>query len=494
MVDVLGKLIRCFSVKILNLKPHLNPNLRIYTGVDMEKHISHGSAKKQLNSRKERIFATRPKTAKKILDFGDNFAWWDLGKSYCKSEGKAMGHHGNTIAPKPYQTILSLREEHKLDGKSYYEPHLTFILDKKGGLLGEMKGKANEKPAPKYHYYIKELLKQPFIKMIEGGGYAPENNFSFSDLQPDHQREVLEANPSLIYDTKSKDNLVKILTMLPKDYIYDFFRYYAAQEADLSKIDIMVLESLIDLDGVYNKMASNPTLPHRLMERLADHKDTLVRSNLAINPSLPSYLVEKLARDKQASVRSIIAKRNDLTPKAMEILSNDNHICVVADLALNPSLPSSLVEKLASHEDWFVRCSVAKRPDLSIRLMEMLSNDSKVWVLSDLALNPNLPSYLVEKLASNEDWSVRCEVAKRQDLSIKSMEILSNDENVKVILRLASNSKLPDYLIEKIAVRASNFDAYKRVIYATLVSHQDIPVHLIEHLKKAMKTCWFAVT
>jgi hypothetical protein len=58
---------------------------------------------------------------------------------------------------------------------------LTFILEK-NGYLGEMKAKANLKPAEKYHANIMQLLLNPIVKGIKGAGYAPYMNFSIFDL------------------------------------------------------------------------------------------------------------------------------------------------------------------------------------------------------------------------------------------------------------------------------------------------------------------------
>lgn len=119
-------------------------------------------------------------------------AWVKLDRGACRSEGDAMGHCGNVPSVKPGDRILSFRtmrgEEHK--------PHLTFILDGRG-YLGEMKGRANEKPQEKYHKYIVDLLKKPFIKGIKGGGYAPEENFELTDLPEQQMEALLDEKPAL---------------------------------------------------------------------------------------------------------------------------------------------------------------------------------------------------------------------------------------------------------------------------------------------------------
>ena len=131
---------------------------------------------------------------KPIIKFNENLAWWHLPRGGCSDEANAMGHCGN-VGWRDYDgtTILSLRT--KLPN-GLYRPHLTFIIDK-NGYLGEMKGRANEKPKPKYHPYIIKLLEHEMVKGIKGGGYAPENNFSLSDLDEETREKLIDKKPSL---------------------------------------------------------------------------------------------------------------------------------------------------------------------------------------------------------------------------------------------------------------------------------------------------------
>lgn len=117
-----------------------------------------------------------------LVDFGE-MAWYDLGKGSCGDEADAMGHCGNQPSERPGDRVFSLRKKVNVDGDMYFKPHLTFIFN--DGFLGEMKGRANEKPAPRYHKHIFELLKLPIIEGVIGGGYEPENNFELDDLPDD---------------------------------------------------------------------------------------------------------------------------------------------------------------------------------------------------------------------------------------------------------------------------------------------------------------------
>lgn len=157
-------------------------------GLGMLKAAEKQYVDRQKNSLK---LAPKPATAKKLLDFDDGYSWWDLGRGSCSEEGKAMGHCGNVPSQKPGDSVLSLRKEHVLGGNKYYEPHITFIRN--GNILGEMKGRGNERPAPHYHDKIVALINQENLLPV-GGGYAPQNNFALDHLSPELRSTV---NPNI---------------------------------------------------------------------------------------------------------------------------------------------------------------------------------------------------------------------------------------------------------------------------------------------------------
>lgn len=137
-----------------------------------------------------------PEDAEIIMKFPDGKMWVNLNKPYCKEEGEAMGHCGNSAAYVSGDTVLSLREPMKIGKETLWRPLLTFILHD-NGYLGEMKGRANEKPAARYHPYIIALLKTDLIDGISGGGYAPGHNFSLMDLTPEQRDELFAEKPEL---------------------------------------------------------------------------------------------------------------------------------------------------------------------------------------------------------------------------------------------------------------------------------------------------------
>ena len=137
----------------------------------------------------------KEKTDDVIMRFPDGFAWVDLNTPADNEEGEAMGHCGNRASYRSDETILSLRKTVKYQGKQWWYPVCTFILDG-DNLLGEMKGRNNNKPQDRYHPYIIALLKTKRIEGIKGGGYKPENNFSLNDLTDEERENLIEHNPN----------------------------------------------------------------------------------------------------------------------------------------------------------------------------------------------------------------------------------------------------------------------------------------------------------
>ena len=142
-----------------------------------------------------------------LIDFKDGYVWWSLNRQSCDIEAKAMGHCGNA-AGHYGDNLLSLRQKEVIDDIEYWVPYATFILDK-NNLLGEMKGRFNEKPGDDLHPYIVALLRNDIVEGIKGGGYLPQNNFNLNDLDYEEKEELVEEKPELagLWETYRKEGL-----------------------------------------------------------------------------------------------------------------------------------------------------------------------------------------------------------------------------------------------------------------------------------------------
>lgn len=155
-----------------------------------------GDAEAEWQKKHEGTLAHDPEDGETVLSFPDGLYWQLLDRPYCDDEGRAMGHCGNEAAWREGDRLLSLRRDVTEGGHTRTRPSLTFILHS-DGKLGEMKGRANTKPASKYHPHIVALLKLPLIKGIQGGGYAPEQNFDLADLPKDEFAALIAEKPAL---------------------------------------------------------------------------------------------------------------------------------------------------------------------------------------------------------------------------------------------------------------------------------------------------------
>lgn len=250
-----------------------------------------------------------------VLSFEDGKrAWWLLDRGGCREEGDVMGHCGNVPSQRPGDRILSFRTKIQDD---WWKPHLTFILDK-NGLLGEMKGRGNEKPAERYHPYIVELLKnKKLINGIKGGGYLPQNNFSLDDLDDDVKEQLLNLNPNLmsVFDKFRKSGATpKIIAELEDKH----------SESNLPGIDSIdkdttILNSWDNLESFASEYDIEPlVLLFKVFEEQEDlfkgklDKEEInnISDELTLDPKIYRDILAKMSKE---TVKKII---NDLDMKA----------------------------------------------------------------------------------------------------------------------------------------------------------------------------------
>lgn len=138
----------------------------------------------------------------RIVEIDKNSHWTFVNAEQCKIEGSMMGHCGN-VAAKPGDALISLRVKTAM----FFEPRATFIYNKNTNAFGEMKGRHNKKPS-EYHKEIVALLSKPTydlsngneykLQHLQGGGYAPDQNFSLNDLLEPLFKQLCKANGDLI--------------------------------------------------------------------------------------------------------------------------------------------------------------------------------------------------------------------------------------------------------------------------------------------------------
>lgn len=241
-----------------------------------------------------------------ILKFPDGFAWLDLQAPTDDDEGAAMGHCGNRASYSPDETILSLRKPVKYQHKLWWYPVCTFILDE-DGRLGEMKGRANEKPQNRYHPYIIALLKTNLIKGIKGGGYAPENNFSLDDLSEAERNSLGEIKPSLLSMLQIYQKLG--VTDELKRKILEWMDEYNIAPASITKPrwigDKIVIEKLSNINELVETYGNETAI--RALDYLSG-KDHFEVYDAAADLSTMRDLIESLKEEELISVGKHLQK------------------------------------------------------------------------------------------------------------------------------------------------------------------------------------------
>jgi hypothetical protein len=178
MDDLLNKVSHFIQVgeAIAHNEDHPRPNNRLRSYIFDRQPVEQVVTELrdiEAETKEENRSGVKTTTGTPIITFPDKWAWFDLENWCDDSEAASMGHCGNRGGKQGSETVLSLREPLKHG----WMPHATFILDKRYGSLGEMKGYGNNKPSPKYHPYIVALLKNKIVKHVIGGGYRAEGNF-----------------------------------------------------------------------------------------------------------------------------------------------------------------------------------------------------------------------------------------------------------------------------------------------------------------------------
>lgn len=136
-----------------------------------------------------------------LIEYG-KMAWYDLQRPFCSEEGKAMRHCGNSPRSNTEDTIISLRSHVAKEGKTYFEPHLTFTMDE-DHYLQERKARGNSKPPAQYHPMIVDLLLLKneeggwFIEGLGDGHWQQEDDFKISDLSAELKDRLLRQRPEM---------------------------------------------------------------------------------------------------------------------------------------------------------------------------------------------------------------------------------------------------------------------------------------------------------
>jgi hypothetical protein len=384
---------------------------------------------------KQRQWVTPQPGDKIVIDY-DKYAWVMLDRGACSDEADAMGHCGNEPSELPGDRILSFRSKAD-DGKQ--KPHLTFILDD-DGYLGEMKGRANEKPNSKYHPYIVDLLKQDFIKGIKGGGYAPDKNFKLKDLPDEQRNELIKLKPELggieaIYSRKGFIEPVRLAI----DQVLENHRM-SYVEIRYEKVYIQEFDEPGDIFSEFNLRNMSQ------YDYAIDNKEEIKSGNDSAKDGFYDTYIEgsgfeeELLADKRIWQEVIDKLPTDTISKLKQYLNTDSDISYEDFMADG--------DMLGGRYEWAVREGIIA--GTFSKIMKLFNNwlDENKWTITTVPSYGGVKYFYymeLRDLVYEYNYMIRTHRVNWSNIAGK-VEDLSRDEDIFVFDSDAAATELNNYL------------------------------------------------
>ena len=148
-----------------------------------------------------------------------------------------------------------------------------------------------------------------------------------------------------------------------------------------------------------------------------------VRNVLASNPSMPKNIINKLIRDNDHHVRAAVAARKDISGKQAIFLKHDLSQLVRRKLAENPNV-SNAIKKLIAEEK------------------ENVQKSEKIKLALEQIKDTKTPTEVVNNLV-DEVPQVRRYVAGSKNISAENAFVLAHDSSTEVIEKLYTNANIP---------------------------------------------------
>jgi predicted RNA-binding Zn-ribbon protein involved in translation (DUF1610 family) len=372
---------------------------------------------------------------KKLIDLGNGWGWYDLGKGYDAAEGKAMSHCGNVNAKDVeedpdheyhHDRILSLRKEHNINGETYHEPRLSFIENK--GYLGETKGFGNSKPAAKYHDAIIELLKHPRIKENIGGGYAPNNNFYLNDLPKDKLDKLLKDKPNLekLWSLKSGE-------VDPKDY--------PQKHADDAEWHNQALKDFKNGKENTHQVRFRDIDPKYAKDLISKH----IQSREDFIPGEGSYP----CHPERVSVMQSPHLDKSHIEEAFDASIPHTHYHILGDLLSSHAANKDHISRALDHDYVQVRYAAVQSPHFGPQHVEKALNDESQPVRFSAVASAHFKPEHMDKALNDEDHMVRAKAIRSPHFGPQHMEKVLNDNDELVRFTVEQSPHYQTYLKQK---------------------------------------------
>jgi hypothetical protein len=288
-----------------------------------------------------------------LIKFNDGFVWFDLNASTSSDEADMMGHCCTDNRTLNGGTVYSLRKVFKRGNAVYHDAHVTVMVKDK--VTYEIKGRGNQKPSPKYYKHLIALLKSPLIRKMEGGGYAPENNFMLSDLPNEDQKKLLKLKPNLIsiiqvyLDSKVDSNTLRDV----KNEIEYIISDIGGEITDIDNSGFTVAYDIDIVDVPYDnakKYLSNKYLNAKNIIDLVCDTDALKSDFINLN-KLEKFQIPTYKKILRQCFRYVIDEHDQLYLKLLEKGFSDKNQMILPNLDVTPDrseeMASNIMQMLA---------------------------------------------------------------------------------------------------------------------------------------------------
>ena len=187
-------------------------------------------------------------------------------------------------------------------------------------------------------------------------------------------------------------------------------------------------------DDVAAEVIRNPECPPNLLRSVLDDngQSERVRSAAAASERCPASMLARLVHDEQLRVVVAAARNPGLGPGHLARLADDHSPRVRAAAAANVALGPGRLKRLSGDTHAEVRAAVAKNPATDPELLDRLAEDDHTTVRAAVAANPAAASKLIDRLAKDDYTEVRVAVAAHPAAGLRSLEELRYDSELQV--------------------------------------------------------------
>ena len=326
-------------------------------------------------------------------------AWHNLEVAGDEEEGAAGHHCGNMPAYKTgrdHEKIISLREPTKVP--TQLRQHLTFISNE--GHITESKGRGNQKAGPEYHSDILDLLDNPHVKSVVGGGYASGSNFDPEDITDPELRarldKILERKPNLfnpdlseLHETVQQDPFLSFA-------VTDKHGLRQHEEPD-------PLPDYKNMDPIFQRhILNNQTVPEWKVGQNGRKVRMPDAHTLAAHPDIHPSMQEEIMNGSNEHLKDTLFKNPNIRPDLFDRWTGDNTpVGYRQNAASNPTISPAIQQRLFNQNNSWIKIGLAKNKNLSLDIQHALvvnSGTNNYITLRELAKNPNTDPSVQKRL------------------------------------------------------------------------------------------------